>query len=240
MLIISLFILLLAGPFIESGNHLTKEPEVSAFVPGDTVPEEYLRTHGVDAFFHIDTISSTLFLRIKGKSYKPNCTTPLKDLRYLRVLHRNIEGKTLVGEMILNRKIAADVLDILRQLYNASYPIEKMRLIDDYDANDLASARANNSSGFNFRFVSHTQIVSMHGKGMAVDINPFYNPYFRRLPNGKEILEPEEARNYLDRNARFPYKISRGDLCHQLFTQHGFSWGGAWKSCKDYQHFEKK
>lgn len=204
------------------------------------MPEAYLRDRGVEGFFTIDTIGPVLFQRMKGKSYKQNCTTPLKELRYLRVLHRNTEGQTLVGEMILNRRIATEVLDILRQLYEASYPIERMRLIDDYEADDLASARANNSSGFNFRFVSHTKTVSKHGMGMAVDINPLYNPYTRRLPNGKEVLEPQEARPYLNRTASFPYKISRGDLCHKLFLQHGFSWGGAWKSCKDYQHFEKK
>ena len=39
--------------------------------------------------------------------------------------------------------------------------------------------------------------------------------------------------------AMFPYKIKRGDLCYRLFIQHGFRWGGDWKSKKDYQHFER-
>ena len=34
-------------------------------------------------------------------------------------------------------------------------------------------------------------------------------------------------------------KIKKGDLCYQLFIEHGFSWGGNWRTTKDYQHFEK-
>jgi len=33
--------------------------------------------------------------------------------------------------------------------------------------------------------------------------------------------------------------IRKGDLCYQLFIDHGFTWGGEWKSLKDYQHFQK-
>ncbi|MEE0622120.1 MAG: M15 family metallopeptidase [Alistipes onderdonkii] len=28
--------------------------------------------------------------------------------------------------------------------------------------------------------------------------------------------------------------------CCREFLRHGFTWGGHWKSLKDYQHFEKK
>ena len=34
------------------------------------------------------------------------------------------------------------------------------------------------------------------------------------------------------------YKINEGDLCYQLFVEHGFEWGGNWTNSKDYQHFE--
>ena len=43
---------------------------------------------------------------------------------------------------------------------------------------------------------------------------------------------------YLDRDKEFPYKITRDDLCCQLFLEHGFNWGGDWENSKDYQHFE--
>ena len=58
-----------------------------------------------------------------------------------------------------------DVLEILRQLYEAKYPIEKIRLVDEYDADEESSMEDNNSSAFNFRFISHTTRVSKHGSG---------------------------------------------------------------------------
>ena len=78
---------------------------------------------------------------------------------------------------------------------------------------------------------------SKHGLGFAVDINTLYNPYTKEV-NGKRILEPATAGEYVDRNKDFPYKIDHSDLCYKLFTEHGFEWGGDWKSAKDYQHFE--
>ena len=187
--------------------------------------------------FYITEITDEIFDRIYGKSFKEDCTLPREDLRYLHVLHKDSDGNEHEGEMIVNRHIAEDVLEILRQLYEADYPIEKIRLIDEYDADDEASMEDNNSSAFNFRFISHTTRVSKHGLGLAVDINTLYNPY-TKIVDGERIIEPINGEPYLDRNAEFPYKIDENDLCYQLFTEHGFECGGAWEDRKDYQHFE--
>jgi len=188
--------------------------------------------------FSIQPISDEIFERMQGRSFKTDCTVQREELRYLTCLHVDREGNTHEGEMVVNERIAEAVLDILRQLYEARYPIERMRLIDDYDADDERSMRDNNSSAFNFRFISHTRSVSKHGLGIAVDINPLYNPYYKVLPNGTEVLEPANAAPYLNRSAHFPYKIVKGDLCYRLFIEHGFVWGGDWGNRKDYQHFE--
>lgn len=187
--------------------------------------------------FWLSKINDEIFSRIKGKSFKDNCTLPLDDLRYIHVLHKDLEGNTHEGEIICNVYIAYDVLDIFMKLYEASYPIEKIRLVDEYDADDELSMRDNNSSSFNFRFISHTTKISKHGLGLAVDINTLYNPYIKAV-NGKNILEPATAGAYIDRSKNFPYKIDTEDLCYKLFIEHGFEWGGSWKSAKDYQHFE--
>ena len=184
-------------------------------------------------------ISDSLFARIRGKSYKENCTTPRSDLRYLRVLHYNKEGEVLEGELICHKTIANDLLEIFRELYQAKYPIERMVLVDEYDANDEASMRANNSSAFNFRYVSGTRTLSRHSRGMAIDINPLYNPYVRQR-GGRTLVEPSNAQPYADRSKDFPYKIVKGDLCYRLFKKYGFTWGGDWKNSKDYQHFETR
>ena len=190
-----------------------------------------------DTDFYMTEITDELFERIKGKSFKDDCTLPREDLRYLHVLHKDVAGEIHEGEMIVNRHIAEDVLAILKELYEHDYPIEKIRLIDEYDADDLASMEDNNSSSFNFRLISHTNRVSKHGRGLAVDINTLYNPY-TKVVDGERIIEPLSGEPYLDREASFDYKIEKGDLCYQLFTEHGFVWGGEWPDRKDYQHFE--
>lgn len=187
--------------------------------------------------FCISEIDEKIFSRIKGKSYKKNCIVPIENLRYLKVLHKNLNGETCEGEIICNVYIADALLEIFKTLYTADYPIEKIRLVDEYDADDELSMRDNNSSCFNFRFISHTKNISKHGLGLAVDINPLYNPYIKTV-DGKKILEPATAENYLDREKNFPYKITDEDLCYKIFMEHGFEWGGNWTHCKDYQHFE--
>jgi len=207
--------------------------------PGETVSAALIESTGIDRWFSVSEIPDDVFASMQGKSYKSDCTVPRSELRYLRVLHVDAEGRSIVGEMVVNRSIALDVMEILRKLYEAGYPIERMRLIDLYDADDETSMRANNSSSFNFRFISHTTKVSKHGAGLAVDINPLYNPYYKVLKDGTEVVEPATGRPYLDRRNAFAYKICEDDLCCRLFKERGFEWGGDWKSCKDYQHFEK-
>lgn len=209
-----------------------------SFYPGQVVPEDAIRVNGEANFFQNIAIPDTIFERMQGKSYKTNCTLPRTELRYLLCLHRDINGNVIVGEMVVNARIAASVLDILHELYKAHYPIERMRLIDYWDADDERAMRDNNTSCFNFRFISHTNKVSKHGQGLAIDINPLYNPYHKRLANGKEVIEPSTAAPYLNRSKDFPYKLQKGDLCYRLFKKNGFGWGGEWRSSKDYQHFE--
>ena len=187
--------------------------------------------------FIVTEISDKIFSRMNGKSYKRDCPLPLEQLRYLRVLHKNLAGETCEGELVCNVKISARLIEIFRTLYEENYPIEKMRLIDDYDADDELSMRDNNSSCFNFRRIAHTNEISTHGFGLAVDINPLYNPYIK-IVDGRKFIAPATAAEFEDRSKNFPYKITADDLCCRLFAAHGFTWGGnCWHNRKDYQHF---
>ena len=185
-------------------------------------------------------ISDSIFARIWLKSYKKECTIPRSDLRYLQVLHCDKEGNTQHGELICHQSIASDLLEIFEELYKNGYRIECMKLIDDYNADDETSMRANNTSCFNFRKVAGSSTLSKHSKGMAIDINPLVNPCVN-LRSGK--IEPTTGKPYAynrkNGNTKALQKIDRNDLCYKLFIQHGFRWGGAWKTKKDYQHFEK-
>lgn len=181
----------------------------------------------------------SIWTKMQGCSYPQGCEVPRSDLRYLELSYVDFEGHEHVGQMVCNRHIADDLLYIFRRLYEARYPIASMRLIDDYGADDARSMAANNTSCFCYRRVAGSSALSKHSRGMAVDVNPLYNPcvYVR---SGRVL--PPEGRTYAhgrDRRKDIPGKIDATDLCYRLFVSRGFRWGGAWRSLKDYQHFEK-
>ena len=133
-----------------------KITEVS-FDPGDVVPQEVLDTMNIDRYFTISEIPDTIFEFMQGRSYKADCTIPRSDLRYLIILHRNMDGQAVVGELVVNKEISADILDIMRELYELNYPIEQVRLVDYYEGDDELSMAANNSSAFNWRTLTGSQ-----------------------------------------------------------------------------------
>ncbi len=192
----------------------------------------------INWLFYMEELSDEVKERINGKSYGENCELPYEELRYIRVLYCDFDGTTRIGELIVNQAIAQDILNIFRELYGISYPIERMLLIDEYDADDELSMAANNTSAFNYRFVAGTTRLSKHSLGWAIDINPLYNPYITTI-DGKRTILPENGSEYADRTKDCPYFIKEGDACYEAFVSRGFTWGGDWKNSKDYQHFEK-
>ena len=112
------FVLLLAG--IGSAYAGDGDAErLRAWRAGEKVSEEAVAEYGIDRCFASSEIGDALFARMYGKSYKPDCTVPRSDLRYLRVLHRNLAGETLLGELVCNEAISGDLLEIFRMLYDA-------------------------------------------------------------------------------------------------------------------------
>lgn len=188
--------------------------------------------------FFYEEISEEIKERIKGKSYGDDCDVPYDELRYVKVLYWGFDEETHIGELIVNKAIAEDIVEIFAELYELKYPIERMVLVDEYDADDNASMAANNTSAFNYRKIDGTDRLSKHSYGLAIDINPMYNPYVREL-NGKTVITPDNGIKYADRSLDCAYYIKKDDLCYEAFMKRGFTWGGDWKNQKDYQHFQK-
>lgn len=216
-----------ATPVMDNSPNLTREPAINQ----ESV--EAMNSYASS----ISPISDTLYERIYKKSYKQDCTVPLTDLSYLTVSYYGFDHVVHTGELIVNKDIAEKTISIFRELFEAEYPIEKICLVDDYDADDNASMSANNTSCFNYRTIDGTSKLSNHSKGRAIDINPLYNPYVRTF-NGNLSVLPENGSEYADRTGDCPYMIQKGDICYNIFIKYGFTWGGEWNSSKDYQHFE--
>ena len=190
-----------------------------------------------EGFFY-EPLSEEVKARITGISYGEGCIVPYEDLRYLNILYVDFHGETQVGEIICNQAIAQDLVEIFYELYLAGYPLESVRLVDEFGGDDTLSMEHNNTSCFNFRVVDGTSNLSKHAYGLAIDINPLYNPYVT-WPGGKQRVSPAAAAPFADRSLDFPNKIDEDDLCYQLFAERGFTWGGHWRTMKDYQHFQK-
>ncbi|MDD6201926.1 MAG: M15 family metallopeptidase [Lachnospiraceae bacterium] len=179
--------------------------------------------------------------KITGISYPEDAVISLDELSYVSVLYNDFSGDTQIGELICNNSIAQDLVEIFEELYRCGYQFEQIALIDEYGGDDTLSMEHNNTSCFNYRVVDGSTKLSKHAYGLAIDINPYYNPYvvFNKDGLGETYISPQGSEPYADRTAEFPYKIDENDLCYKLFIEHGFTWGGNWNSCKDYQHFQK-
>ena len=148
----------------------------------------------------VSAIDADLAARMR-RSHRPGCPVPLRDLRHLEMTHRDFDGRARTGEMVVHERWARQVSDVFGRLYDAGVPIARMRLVDDYDADDDASMAANNTSGFNCRRVAGQQNWSDHAFGAAIDVNPVQNPYVR--PGS---IDPPAGRRFagIDRNRSAP------------------------------------
>lgn len=195
----------------------------------------------IAAAFYREVLSDAIKMRITGVSCPAddNAQISYEELAYVHVLYYDFHGEVQAGELVCNQAVAEDMIEIFQELYENQYPIEKIRLVDEYGGDDDASMEDNNTSCFNYRTVEGTNRLSKHAYGLAIDINPLYNPYIT-TKNGQTVVSPENGSAFADRSREFAYKIDENDLCYRLFTEHGFTWGGSWKNSKDYQHFQKE
>ncbi len=162
------------------------------------------------------------------------CPVPVAGLRYLTVSFRGFDGRSHTGELIVNAEWADDIVAVFGRLHEAHFPIEEMRVVSMADLDAEPTGDGNNTTGFVCRPVTGGRTFSQHAHGLAIDINPFLNPYLR-----DDLLLPELSSSYLDRTTDRPGTIHPGDVVVEAFAEIGWGWGGDWRSLKDYQHFSR-
>lgn len=193
--------------------------------------------------FKISTISNEIKNRmISGNSFKKGCPVPLKDLRYLNIKHLGFDGKDKIGELIVHKSVANDILKIFDELYDIEYPIFKMELVSNYKGDDWVSIEANNTSAFNCRPITGKKNKwSKHAYGKAIDINPIENPYISRKGHisHKDSLK-YRTRKHEVKSLKDKAVLLKKDKAVKIFESYGWKWGGDWITIKDYQHFEYK
>jgi peptidoglycan L-alanyl-D-glutamate endopeptidase CwlK len=152
-------------------------------------------------------------------------------LDLVTVNYYGFDEKLHQGQIIVNKEIVNDIVEIFKVIEETKFPIEKVVPIVEYNWSDEKSMNDNNTSSFNYRFISGSRILSMHANGLAIDINPKQNPYIK---NGTSIPADSE---YKLKNMG---TIEPDSKIVEAFKEKGWTWGGDWKSLKDYQHFQKK
>lgn len=183
----------------------------------------------------VQNITPDLATRMRT-SHGPGCPVPLSALRYLQMSYRDFDGRSRTGEMVVHRRWTREVRDIFGELYDAGWPIARMRLVDDYGGDDDRSMAANNTSGFNCRRVAGQANWSAHAYGEAIDLNPLQNPYVRPAS-----VVPPAGRRFagIDRGSSAPVPlgvIRVADRPVRAFERIGWQWGGSWVASKDWQH----
>jgi hypothetical protein len=212
------------------GNAPLSEPELSrAAARATDYWEEVARQQRFR--WGSSTITPQLAARMTPSSWRAGCPVPLSSLRYLQVSHMGFDGRERLGELVVHQADVTAVAIAFKLMWDARVPIERMRLVDDYDGSDDASMAANNTSAFNCRRVAGTGTWSQHAYGRAIDINPVQNPYV-----AGSLVDPSAGRAFLDRrNVRPGMLVERGPAV-AAFDRIGWGWGGRWSSAKDYQH----
>lgn len=221
-----------------TGRHAKEVSAIQSANALDGVDVTGFTDEELRACFYSREIDDKLLERLNNMGYADHAAEiPAGDLRYVRVLYRNFDNDVQVGEIMVNAAIAQDIEDIFYDLFMHKYQIGKMILPDAYGGRLNESFADNNTIGLCFG-LSDDSSGSEHALGLAVDLNPLYNPMIR--DNGKSLtIYPMEGQLYIDRTIAAPHYISADDYVCKVFLNHGFAWKGDSVPAADYKHFVK-
>jgi peptidoglycan LD-endopeptidase CwlK len=180
-------------------------------------------------------VDSNITLTSALRKYAPEAIK--NKQRLLDVLYYSFDGRVHKGQLVVDYRLVKDIQQVFQVILDTKFPVKSVIPIshdrfyrDGAYNSDGQSMLSNNTSGFNYRRVTGGKVLSMHSYGFAIDINPVQNPYIKRrvvLPKGA-LYDPAK-----------PGTLTRYCPVTRAFVRLGWTWGGNWKSLKDYQHFEK-
>lgn len=171
---------------------------------------------------------------LRRSTWRASCPVSADELSYVTTSFWGFDARPHTGELLVHRSVAHDIVTVFRSLYRARWPIEEMRITRMRELNAPPSGDGNNTGAFVCRPARLSSAWSEHAYGLAVDVNPFHNPYVR-----DRLVLPERALAYGNRSWRRPGMIFRGDVVTRAFARIGWGWGGDWGSAKDWMHFSR-
>lgn len=167
----------------------------------------------------------------------------LDDLSYLTIPYINFKGDVKDGHMIVDSKVADEILEIFQELYNIKYPINKIEIPEEYydendNTKDCESSAIDENDTYSYYYGSTTSQLT----GNALVLNPKINP---KISNGK--AEHENASKYVNRkdtnnlsNEEKSALITKESEAYKIFKKYGWTWNGEDEDNPNYGYFEKK
>lgn len=171
---------------------------------------------------------------IARSTWTEECPVTRDELAYITVSHYGFDGRLHTGEMLVNAAVADDIVGVFEKLHAARFPIEGMKVTTQAELDAPPTGDGNNTGSFGCRPAVGSGHWSQHAYGLAVDVNPFHNPYIKG-----DLIIPELATSYTNRDRVLPGMIFENDVVFDAFAAIGWTWGGDWHSLKDYMHFSQ-
>ncbi|HEY6913102.1 MAG TPA: M15 family metallopeptidase [Paludibacter sp.] len=154
----------------------------------------------------------------------------LSQLQLINVQYYSTDGKIHQGQILTNRKMVNRLEVMFQFMKQVKFPVVHAIPVVKYNWNDDLSMQANNTYSFCYRNPSY----SKHARGMAIDINPYFNPlrwkegytYRQNKPVGASY-NPSVSGTFYDSN---PVVLE--------FRKNGLRWGRTFSRKYDDHHFE--
>lgn len=234
--------------------------DMRQFVPG-------LESYGRRILPREVVVDSDMSLAEAFKNLSSECPDSiLGKQQLLRVFYFGTDNRLHQGQVVVHAALAEDVCALFEMIVRTRLPIgsvvpmsaSRFTRRDHSEAgkslgrwDEYLSMEANNSSSFNYRRMltptGEKKPLSLHGLGMALDINPGYNPRFAD-PSIHVIdsFTTEAAAGYrgkLPSNSTYdpehPATMTSRHPIVRFLTECGWTWGGTWGEPLDYNHFQK-
>lgn len=171
---------------------------------------------------------------IARSTWAESCPVEAGALSWVRVTFRGFDQRRHTGELLVRTSAVDSMVTVFRRLYAARFPLEEMRIARAKEQDAPPTGDGNNTSAFDCRPTTGGSSYSEHAYGLAIDLNPFQNPYATA-----DLVLPELASVYLDRTWLRPGMITARGPVVRAFADIGWAWGGSWHSLKDFQHFSQ-
>ena len=194
-------------------------------------PADLPELDGPDFSYRVGEVPDDVLER---STWQAACPVTADDLEYLLVRFWGFDEQPHTGELLVNRSAAQDLVTVFRRLFEVRFPIEEMRVVRAEELDAEPTGDGNNTTAFVCRPIRGSSRWSQHAYGLAIDINPFHNPYERG-----DLVLPELASAYTDRSWIRPGMILPGDEVTRAFAEIGWGWGGDWRSPVDPMHFSR-